>query len=475
MPAEIVNESYDGQGYLAANVGKWVDSEINLSVRFAIRSSPSNKIVWHVQGSNFWFELQQGIFGDFGFLDGDVITVAYSFVSAPSLLQNQAFTFTVSSIQGNKMYVTTAFGLNPSFGNPFTHVDSREFPTDNYVSRILILADRAPASVEFEFNLTPNGSSLISSIIDSEVNRFELPVVTGIPLNVPQIMTQFVNKSGGLFKDVDITLTGTPGSGWRDYRIRYKFFVWGIIQDGFTEPDYWALADCLAPINKVTCFAQYGNLNGALIDTSNNTESNTGGFDENFNGSVSLYTSINTSWIDFLGDTIDALDFSNTSTFEAVVDAPGQSNPNSTYRMGLVWRPINSTFYQNIPTNLGENLMVIAPEVDFIADGVADPTIYQGYTHPSGARWDFQNLKFEITGVDELTITGDVIPNALATTLFEGVPNGGRKSTLWVNIGDHTSDGTIFSKRVALKLFDEDNYDAPTKGVQIPTSKKISR
>ena len=466
MPVDIVNETYNGDNALTANANDWVDGEIKLSVRFAVGSSTQNLMSWKVQGSNFWFQIQQGDFGELGFLAGDAITVTYTFIAAPPPIQAQTFTFNVLSVQGNKLYVDTPFGLGG--GGTFFHIDGRKFPTDAYVSSILIVANRAPASIEFEFNLAPNGTTLLNSMIDSEFNRFELPVVTGIPTGVPQLMTQFVNKSGGLFKDVDLTLTGTFAGGWRDYRIRYKFMQWGIIQDGFAEPNYYELADCLAPINKVKCFAQYGNPNGVLTDLSQNVEANTGGYDQNYNGGIVNYSSISTSWIDYLGDAIDRLDYSNTSTFIAVVEAPNQANPNSTYRMSLEWRPINGLFYLNKPTNLGENLLVIAPEVDFIADGVADPTIYQGYTDPSGARWDFQNLKFELTGVDELTITGDIIPNAQATILFDGVPDGGRKSTLAVSIGNYTSDGTIYSDRVRLKLFDEDNYDAPTKGVQIP-------
>lgn len=468
MPVNIVNESYNGQAALVANANDWVDGEINFSVIFNVGSSTQNLITWKVQGTNYWFQIQQGDFGDLGFLAGDAISVSYTWLVAP-LPQQQTFTFNVISVQGNKLYVDTNFGINPNYGNPtFTHIDGRKFPTDGYVTPIVIVANRAPASVEFVFNLAPNGSTLLNSMIDSELNRFELPVVTGIPTGVPQLMTQFVNKSGGLFKDVDLTLTATPTLGLRNYRVRYKFMQWGIIQDGFVEPNYYDLADCLAPINQIKCFAQYGNPNGVLTDLSENVEANTGGYDENYNGGVSAYSVISTSWIDYLGDAIDRLDYSNKSTFIAVVDAPNQANPNSTYTMSLEWRPINGLFYLNKPTNLGENLLVIAPEVNFIADGVADPTIYQGYTDPSGARWDFQNLKFELTGVDELTITGDIIPNAQATILFDGVPDGGRRSTLAVSIGDYTKDNTVYSDRVRLKLFDEDNYDAPTKGVQIP-------
>ena len=468
MPNIIVNETYNGESGLRANAGDWVDGELNFSVRFSVGSGTSNKITWKQQGSNYWFQKQTGDFGDFGFLAGDTITVSYTFYPAPALYYNQTYTFTILYITGNQMYVDQPFGLSPA-GSGFFHIDGRQFPTTDYVSGILITADRQPSTVDFEFNLTPNGSSLLNSMIDNEINKFRLDVVTGIPTGVPQPMTQLANKSGGLIKDVDITLMATPGGAWRDYRIRYKFLQWGLLQDGIEPPNYYDTTDCLAPVSRVSCYAEYGNPNGILIDTSDNVEANTGFFDENYNGVLSLYSSTGTSWIDSLGNPIDKLDNSGVSTFTATINAPNQVDPNSTYRMGLVWRPNDGTYYQNKAlTTVGENLLVNAPEIDFIANGVADPTIYQGLEDENGARWDFQNLKFEITGATEITITGDIIPNAQATSLFAGVPDGGRKSTLWVSIGDYTQDGTALSKRVSLRLFDEDNYDAPTLGVQIP-------
>jgi hypothetical protein len=468
MPSLIVNEQYNGAGSLSANAGDWIDGEVNFQVRFSRGSGTSNKITWNVVGSSFYFYSQAGDWGDEGFLAGDSITVSYTFYALPSPFQAQSFTFNILYISGQEMYVDTPFGIN-FFGSPFTHINGRQFPTESYVSGILIVADRAPSTVDFEFNLTPNGSTLLNSMIDSEINKFRLDVVTGIPTGVPQAMTQLANLSGGLIKDVDITLTATPGEGWRNYRIRYKFLQWGLLQDGIEPPNYYDTTDCLAPVCRITSYAEYGNPNGVLIDTSTNVEANTGFFDENYNGVLSLYSNNSTSWVDFFNNPIDRLNYSGLSSFTSVISAPNQVNPTSTYRIGLAWRPIDGNYYQNkILTNVGQNLLVNAPEIDFIADGTTDPTIYQGLADENGAKWDFQNLKFEITGANEITVSGDIIPNGLASTLFAGVPDGGRKSTLWVSIGDIGIDGTPLSKRVSLRLFDDDNYDAPILGVQIP-------
>lgn len=470
MPLLLVNEIYNGENSLSANAGDWVSAEANFSIRFAVGSGVSNKITYNHQGSNRWFTHQQGDFGDYGFVAGDTITCTYSFLALPPPWQIQTFVTTIDYISGNQMYINDPFILNPVFppSPAFEHIDGRQFPTDNYVNGILIVADKEPDSINFLFNLATNGSTSLASVIDGELSTFQKQVVTGIPQGVPQLMTELINKSGSLIKDVDLTFVANAGSGWRDYRVRYKFFQWGVIKDGFSEPNYYDSADCLAPIVKIDCFAQYGNPNGVLTAKSENVEANTGGFDENYNGGVNAFTPVSIEWFDALGAPIDRLDYSGDSTFVALIDGPNQSNPNSTYRIGLLWRPVDGSVYQNIAnTNIGENLLVVAPEIDFIGDGSVDPTIYQGFVDGSGAKWDLTDLSFTVLSPTQVQVSGKVLPNAQASALFSQYPDGERRSTLWVSISDFSTVG-IYSNRVSLKIFDEDNYDAPTIGVQIP-------
>ena len=94
-------------------------------------------VTWHVQGSNFWFELEDTSFVDYDFKSGDIVTASYDFLVLPDDYEKQCFKFKVSSIQGHKMYVDTAFGVSPEIANNnFVHIDSRKFPTKNYVSGI---------------------------------------------------------------------------------------------------------------------------------------------------------------------------------------------------------------------------------------------------------------------------------------------------------------------------------------------------
>jgi len=466
MPLNIVDESYNGNNSLIANAGDWIPFETNFSTRFSVGSGVSNTITYNHIGSNVWLTHQQGDFSDYGFLAGDVITITWSIALGNPFCNQQSATATISYISGTLMYLTA-----PLLYTAFCYVgqevvNGRVFPTLPNYSGMLITANKVPASIEAQINLAPNGTSSLGSVIDGELNRFRVDDTSAMIVGQTEPLVQLVNKSGGYIKDAELTHTASDGLGNHDWKITGSWWSWGVIKDGYAEPNYYDNADCLAPIFKIIAFAEFANPNGTMTDVSTNTQANTGGFDENYNGGVNNYTPISIEWFDFLGNPIDALDYSNECTFEALVDAPNQSNPQSTYRIGLVFRPIDASVYEHKVTDIAQNLMLNSPEVDFIGDGSIDATVYAGFVNSDGAEWSLTDLQFTIIGA-QLQINGKVIPNAQAFTYFANFPDGERKSTLWLSIGNFNLTG-IYDDRVSLKLFDTDNYDAPNFGVQIP-------
>lgn len=455
MPTLITDESYNGQGSLIANAGDWVPAVAKFSMRFSKGSGVSNTVTYQELGSQYSLTFQQGDWGDEGFAAGDNITLSFNYLAfgtIPIIWNAQ-----VDYINGTTMYLVNPL---PAAG-PFT------FPTSGLFDGLLVVADKLPEAVEFEFNLAPNGSNLLNSVIDNQVNRFEYQPASGLSVGVPAPMTQVGDKSGGFIKDVELTYNGSPGDFMRDFTITYKFFQWGILQEAQEPPTYYDGTAHLAPIIKIRNFSQYGNPNGVVEQTSTNVQGNTGFFDENRNGGANNYTPQSIDFFDALGNPIDAPDYSGPSTFIAVVDAPNQNNPSSTYRIGLAFRPIDGSEYQGKTTNLGQNLLINAPDQDYIADGSTAAGPFLGETNDQGARWDFENLKFELTGPTELTITGKITPNAQCQAYFDQFPDGERRTTLWTSIGNFNLPFNT-DDRVSLRLFDDDNIDAPTVGVQIP-------
>lgn len=486
MAVVITEEKYTVNGTtlpaLYANMGDWVDAEIQLTTQFQIGSGTSDTCTLFNEGSNIWLEFQQANFADFGFLDGDTVTIILPVFSLPNPNQTQTFVRVVDYIDGHKMYlqggpllyspVPASGALSPPSGSVA--------PTPSVFGGISIIADKLPNAIEYSFNLAQNGTNSLGSVIDGELTRLQTQDVdTMVPTDTLPMVQMGPNISGSYIKDVILTYVSdpVPGSGYRDFKITFTFFQWGFLKDGFEIPPEYDGAGCLAPVSKVLAFSAYGNPNGILSFTTDTTEANTGYRDENYNGAPNNYAVQSISWADALSNPIEALDNSGTSSFTAVLTAPNQVDPTSTYRMGLHWSPIDDTYYKNRPASLANNLLVIAPENDFIADGVVDATQYAGFpfigTIPNvtndtdGAQWDFKNIKIEITAASELTITGDVIPNAICTNLFADVPDEGRKSVLWVSIANVALTG-VSQDRVSLTLFEDDNIDAPTLGVQIP-------
>ena len=475
MPLNIITEKYNNLNSLYANAGDWIDGESKFNTRFYSVSNSSNKFNYFSQGGVYWLEKPQGVWSDDGFLDGDSIVLKVNYLPYSGGTQLQTWTRTITYISGNKLYLDTqlTYVTGSLAGNPLSA--SVLFPSDAVWSNINITADKLPNSLEFYFNLTPDGTTSLNSLIDSEVNRFELQDVDSMTVLDALPMVQLGNKSGGYIKDIVLTYDSAVAGGFNNFTLTYKFFQWVVIQDGFEVPIVYEAADHIAPILRIKGFAQLGNPNGVIEDTTENLTANTGELNENYNGAPNNYSLQSITWKNTLGDTIEALDNSNTSSFTAVITAPNQTNPTSIYNIGLMWRPIDSEFYKNRPASLGNNLLVNAPDIDFIADGSTDATVYSGLPYignqsgvsSDGAQWDFQNLKFELTGTDELTVSGDVIPNANATTMFAELGDDERKSTLWISIANHNLTGFSVD-RVSLTLFDADNYDAPLIGVQIP-------
>lgn len=471
MPLNFTFESYDGDNALRANAGDWVDFETRFTARFSVGSGVSNTMTYHTIGNNHWIALASGDWGEHGFLPGDPIVAIWDLIGFPQGVNPITVNGVVDYIDNNLIYLQAPLVAGPPFNNAIA--DGATFPSNGNTSGMLVIADKHMDAVEMQFNLTPNGSNTLNSVIDSELNRFMHNTPVG-PTGIPQPMEQLINKSGGYINNVEITLLANPTVGTRDYKITGQIWQWGIIKDGVPEPNYYDQADCLAPIVKVIGYAEFGNPNSIIKDSTSNTEANTGGYDENFNGGLNNYTPIDIQWKDLNGAIIDALDYSNECTFEATISATNQITALSQYRIGLEWRPIDGNAYKNNIYPIVNNLLVNAPMNDFILDAAVDPTLYAGFPRiaplgdpTNGAQWDITDVQFTISGVDEIKVTGKIIPNLAMYELMNLYPDGERKSTLWIQIQDQALVTNI-SDRVNLKIFDADNYDAPTIGVQIP-------
>ena len=454
MPILVNQESYNGLNSLYANAGDWVDCEFSFSTQYQRGSGVSNKFLYTTTGTQHYITADTGNFGDYGFLAGDVVDITWTGIASGTTV---TYSRNVLFVNGNNIFIDTPL---PS------GVDNKYFPTDGVLSGMSIIANKKPASIEAYINLAPNGTPSPNSVLDGGINRFEIQDMSSMNIGDTLSLGQVGDQSGGLIENVELTYVADANDGWKDWSITYRIWQWGVLQDGYNEPNYYENADCLVPFVQMRAFAQFGNPNGILTGQSENLEANTGGFDENYNGGTNHYPFIDIQWTDMLGNPIDAMDYSAPSKFVATIDAPFQNIVASRYRIGMVFRPVDETIYKNLPTNAGENLLLNTPNQDFANSAFQNPMTFQGYENSDGARVDLTALQFQM-GSGTLFVYGKTVPNAAYSAYFSNLPDGERRTTMWVTISNHVYTGQ-FSDSVNVKIFDADNIDAPIKGVQIP-------
>jgi hypothetical protein len=237
-----------------------------------------------------------------------------------------------------------------------------------------------------------------------------------------------------------------------------------MLQDGYNEPTWFDGIDTLAPIHRIGVFGLVGNPNTKIQVSTSNLSGNVGGFDEIYNSGLNELVKDSVVFKNANGDVLAGIDYCNTTKFTAVMTSNNLSAANSTFNIGIMWRPIDAEVYQNLNTNFGQNTMVLAPTNSFVDAVTPDVTVYNGNAYPpNNAMWSFQNLQFTISGTT-LTIVGDIIPNGSNTTHFSALSEGEKKTTFWVS---HTRIDKTPSqrKKASVLLYDEDVICSPILGV----------
>jgi len=454
MAFSIIDEEYNGLAALYANAGKWITGEVKVSNTFTIGSGVSNTFT----ASGLVISLQSGLWGTAGFAAGDSITISFFSYLGGINYGAKSYTRTITYINGNLLYIDSVLPA------PFTNL---VYPTAGKVAGMLIQANKLPQQIDFNFNLTPSGTSSINSIIDGQVNRFKALTGSAV-VATPITMAQQGFKSGGLLKDVTITRTADTGTGGitKNFTISFKFLQWGLFLSGQTFPSWYNAADCLTTAVQCKSYSLVGNPNGMATAVNGVKEANTGYFGENYNGGATKYTFNSIDLFDALANPVAQIDYSGPTTFSATLTTPSQLNGTSVYRIGVFFAPEDDTLFKNLPTGLGNNLLLNAPEVNFLHSGTPSPTVYSGLANAEGVSIDLTNLQFS-HAAGTLTVSGLLTVNNGAT-FFDAIADGGRKLVIYVQVSDYALDGTG-NDETNVVIYSDDCFNAPTLGVQIPT------
>jgi len=210
MAISIISEKYDNNiGFLKSNVGDWMDGCIEFSHTVEHTYNSQNPMYYRdstASGGGVWeLEWTSGDWAAEGFSAGDDIEINIALTRScdNSAISNTTVIWsgTIAYIQNDpKKIVLTA----PLVSNDGTYPVIN--PTQTFLDTVLPGADsispspcgtgsgvlryqvqdgvvlkvNRPEQIEFLFNLTNNGSTSQSSVIDGQVNRFsyELPALT---------------------------------------------------------------------------------------------------------------------------------------------------------------------------------------------------------------------------------------------------------------------------------------------------------
>lgn len=459
MSLLIYDEEYHGSNFLSSNVGDWVESAFEFIHRVDYSAAESsNKCVFNAVGGAFWWELTDGSeWSEHGFVGGKTIDLITTIVGVGSTI----FPATIQYIDGEKMFFTA----DPYAGTVPDQTPSPQFDsaTGLLLASVDFIQTSAPESVEYDFNLADVDNPTLNSLIDGNINRFKYTELDTLPiLGASFVMSPVANRSGGYFSEPRIRYISNI-DGYRKYRITFFFFVWPLIQDNQNEPQWFNGIDTVGPNNRIRVFSQLNNSNSVLEDKSQNTDGNVGGFNENYNTSVNPYTINNVIFTDGAANLIEGIDYCNTTHVTATVTGSTFDPTNSRFNVGLVWRTNDSDNYQNKLTNVGQNLMIVAPIHEFIDSAVVDPSIYNGNNEPTtGAGWAFTNVQFSLVGT-QLTFEADILPDAPNEAFFNALDDGAKRCTLWIS-HNRTDLPATDRDRTSLKLYDTDVICAPAVG-----------
>ena len=170
MPLNITSEQYNSLQGLSANAGDWCDGEVTFATQFGVLGSSQNKFTYNSVAGDYSLSIQNGSAADWGFIAGDTVVIKhYAYVSGTSFYQSQSKTVLYTT--ENKVYFDTPLTYIYN-GTTYNHPNGRMFPTDGVTGNLRMYVNKQPNSVQFWFNLTPNGSQVLESVIDGELSRY---------------------------------------------------------------------------------------------------------------------------------------------------------------------------------------------------------------------------------------------------------------------------------------------------------------
>lgn len=464
-----------GINWLIGNVGVW--QKLTLTCEFAVEVefTTSNALfVDKLDPLGAIFTINDGsTWSDKGFEVGDTFTFQCVLFdkSIPSRTTLVA-SGTIAALNGNEM---TSNDFNDSGIFDLSSVFPVQFAEDK-IYDVVIYADKRPQGIKFQYGHLTNfdvDSNNLSSFIDGTDTEFLAEDTDTMTIGASKAMDFIGNQSGMSVSACTLTYVA-PQTYKYIYDIEIVFMISSFFDDVTTfqnsiSPPQTFDAESLTDNFIVTGYPTYNNPNVKIQNDPNATKQlgNTGWFNENFNGLANPFTVSSVQYFNASGTQVQQLDYKNTITLRAVIDNVPNLTNNTKCAFGFAWIPIEedaykgktTAFYQNLKMNTGGNAAGFADV--FSVSNVVDPTLRTGYSN-DGATMDVQNIRFQATGANQITLECDFVPSAAFDTFMSPLDITERNYILWASVADQ-NEVTNKSDRVSLLLdFNQlDSYIEP--------------
>lgn len=297
---------------------------------------------------------------------------------------------------------------------PFMRLSASLPGSDGVITIGRFVCDADPEGVNFFFNLVKNnGPEVPESLIDSEMQRFEVDLPSPFGIGDFAVFSQLGNRSGGSAMFPTILRLADDGDR-KVFRIFTQFASWLI---GAEMRDlYYAAGNCVKPWIRVEFMPQFQNTGIKISTTYSPDEANTGFFDEVYNGGVPDYTLVQMDWEDDDGNVMQEFDHTKPSKF--TVRYNGVFTAASKFNVCFFWDPIIESFYKNQPNSMEFNRAMI---VSNDALPVGTTALLSGLLRPDGAGVNLTNMNFSQFGTYAI-FTGRFVPNAAFGTFIDSQP-----------------------------------------------------
>ncbi len=257
--------------------------------------------------------------------------------------------------------------------------------------------------------------------------------------------------------NIDVEDLGNPIEGYKkNYEIEVDFMLSSFFEqitdlETGTPPQVLFDANSLADVIKLTFLPEWNNPNIKIENNMSETErfGNTGWFNENYNQLENNFQVKSVQYFDMGGQIASTLSYGSEIKVKAVIGGVGNLSPDSDFKHGFIWLPIDETQYKEKLTPFHKNTK-ISSHFDTTAfnANVLYPFVYEGYATDE-AKMNTRAISYMIQG-DDLVFEAIFSPTVDFMTFFQDKIED-RKFAIWVSVADRTLE-TNFSDRVSLLL-----------------------